>query len=576
MDDSKVGESAMTADLSQLRKELTRLGRRRQLVRMAQALSNWFVILLWTLIIAFAVDRFFAMTRPQRCVSLALTCGLTLYAWQRFVRRSLRTRESEFDLALLVERERRIDSDLVAALQFESNSSERLGSTALKQAVISDVAQSTEALEISATSREIDFPRKLVPLFVTLLGICVAATVWPGYVPAFLNRFILGTAHYPTRTVIDRILVNGRVVFPRTSADGASHEARVVMGSPLRFEVHYSGVTPATGKVVLRTLNSEQETAIELMRPAATEAEPLHVFVGELRILSESATYQIFLGDAWTDPRVVQIVQRPIVTLDWECTPPPYAASSRTSLNVESGALRFSVLEGTRVQVHLKCENKILQSATGTLNGQKYSLVKKSDTDRWTLAAETPLDCVAAPVAFSFQIEDEDGLDLPTPLAGQIRIERDRLPRVAAAVVTTNVLPAARPVIAYGATDDYGLSLLQMRLQIVHPGGLTEDASRTIFAVSKREQPPKQLKGTYSLDLKPLKLVKGDAVRITLEGVDYRGTHAGLSTASEPIVLQVTDESGVLAGLIEADKKSAQQLDSIIQRLLGDGTDKNQ
>ena len=46
---------------------------------------------------------------------------------------------------------------------------------------------------------------------------------------------------------------------------------------------------------------------------------------------------------------------------------------------------------------------------------------------------------------------------------------------------------------------------------------------------------------------------------------------ARATAQSEPIVFQVTDESGILAGLIEADEKSARQLDQIIQRQLGIG-----
>jgi len=48
-----------------------------------------------------------------------------------------------------------------------------------------------------------------------------------------------------------------------------------------------------------------------------------------------------------------------------------------------------------------------------------------------------------------------------------------------------------------------------------------------------------------------------------------RGATAGKSGQSEPVVFHVTDESGVLAGLAEADEKSARQLYQIIQRQLG-------
>ena len=63
------------------------------------------------------------------------------------------------------------------------------------------------------------------------------------------------------------------------------------------------------------------------------------------------------------------------------------------------------------------------------------------------------------------------------------------------------------------------------------------------------------LRGRFVLDLAPLALAKGDQVRVTLEAVDYRGDGPGASAQSEPIVFQVTDESGILAGLVEADER---------------------
>ena len=81
-------------------------------------------------------------------------------------------------------------------------------------------------------------------------------------------------------------------------------------------------------------------------------------------------------------------------------------------------------------------------------------------------------------------------------------------------------------------------------------------------------------KGTYKLDLASLKLAKGDQVRLTLEVTDYRGATPGQSAVSEPLVLHVTDESGVLAAISESDERSARQLDAIIKRQLGIGESK--
>jgi hypothetical protein len=65
-------------------------------------------------------------------------------------------------------------------------------------------------------------------------------------------------------------------------------------------------------------------------------------------------------------------------------------------------------------------------------------------------------------------------------------------------------------------------------------------------------------------------------VKLTLEVTDYRGENeqgqpVGQSHASESLVLEISDESGVLAAIGEADERSEQRLTDIIKRQLGIG-----
>jgi hypothetical protein len=68
-----------------------------------------------------------------------------------------------------------------------------------------------------------------------------------------------------------------------------------------------------------------------------------------------------------------------------------------------------------------------------------------------------------------------------------------------------------------------------------------------------------------------LGLKKGDQVRVTLKATDYRGSADGQTASSEPIVIDITDEAGILAALSEADDRSAKQIETIIERQLGVG-----
>ena len=81
--------------------------------------------------------------------------------------------------------------------------------------------------------------------------------------------------------------------------------------------------------------------------------------------------------------------------------------------------------------------------------------------------------------------------------------------------------------------------------------------------------------GEYKLELGKLnlssKLAKGDRIKVVLEVVDYRGDQPGVSYYSDPLVLEISDESGVLAAISEADERSEQRLTDIIKRQLGIG-----
>jgi hypothetical protein len=65
-------------------------------------------------------------------------------------------------------------------------------------------------------------------------------------------------------------------------------------------------------------------------------------------------------------------------------------------------------------------------------------------------------------------------------------------------------------------------------------------------------------------------------VKLTLEVTDYRGENeagevVGQTHHSDALVLEISDESGVLAAISSADERSEQRLTDIIKRQLGIG-----
>lgn len=568
--------------LTEVRSRLAMLRRRRQLVRWCTAYAALGLAVLWTLAAALVLDVAFEMSRPQRLVTLVVSALIVYWAARRFVVPWLGRQESELDVALLVERQQRIDSDLVAALQFDSAAAATWGSPQLKEAVVEYVAEFGRGWNVFEGFSAAGMRRRLVLLGGTAALWLLGALLAPEYVSTFLNRFLLGSAHYPTATRIERLTVNGREI----DWNAAGGPLKAAYGQPLKLAVQAAGTIPAQGQADLRTLGAGLETKLDLLPAADGQRE----FSGQLPKLIDSVRFQVFLGDAWTDPLDVAIVPLPVVEMKLKPTPPAYAHGAES--DVTEGSRQLSIVEGSRVDLQISCANKRLKRAWITIEGRDYPLTKTAEAktptakndaapapsgEVWTLAVErTPLARVEKATAVELQVTDEDDLELEHPLLAGIRIKLDQRPRISAEVVTKFVLPSASPQIEFRASDDYGISRLLVHLEAKRADGTMQELP--LLSIIDARQPiladHLPLKDSYRLDLSPLKLSKGDQLQVVLEAVDYRGTARGQSAMSEALVLQVTDESGVLAAISESDEKSARQLDAIITRQLGIGGSK--
>src|SRR4051812_6593708 len=121
----------MTSQLSLLRSRLTSLRQARAVTRAASA---WMALgsgILMALFGCLALDYLFRLAIAERIVVIVMAIVAMGWAFWRFTWPLLGHRESEEQLAIVVERQNEIDSDLVAALQFESAQAATWGSPQL-------------------------------------------------------------------------------------------------------------------------------------------------------------------------------------------------------------------------------------------------------------------------------------------------------------------------------------------------------------------------------------------------------------------------------------------------------------
>jgi hypothetical protein len=635
----------MTSRLATLRSQLASLRRARSTVRATTAWSAFATAVLWALAGVFALDVLFELAVPQRFIVMLLAAGAAGWAFWRFTRPLLGMRESEIDIALLVERQQEIDSDLVAALQFESPEARKWGSPQLETAVIDYVASVGRGINVFEGFSRDQMRRRAGLLAASLVVVLIAAVFAPAYLRAFANRMLLGSMHYPTDTQIERIVINERPVLdlagkPLKGQRGMRPAGfKGPQGRPLSFCVVASGDLPAEGLVHLQSAGpSHSRTKFTLRKLDEQEARQIWsgffndsvgksgttIYTGELPRLLENVNYKVFIGDAWTDPALVKVVPLPIVETRLTPQMPKYAQRGKDAF--DPSARQVAVLEGTTIRLALESKNeKPLKSAwmtvrstsaakaaggeaaTPTSRGKRYDLIKQdAEGLAWALDEKgSPLTNIHDELRYEIQVIDNDGLSLEAPIRGTIRIRPDRAPSGLAEVVHKVVLPTASPIVEYRAADDYGISKLALLIEVerqearsppVAEGGgsaVADDGSETSMIpaaevpaethrneILAQSQPVTSerlpLSGQHRLSLASLDLAKGDRVKLTLEVTDYRGENAsgqpeGVSYQGDPLVLEISDESGVLAAISEADQRSEERLTDIIKRQLGIG-----
>lgn len=575
------------SSLAPLRSRLQALRWARRTVRWGCAWSQLVVALLASWFLAFLLDWGLGLSWASRAFLLGV--WVLAGAWYLVTRLVPRLRQSEEleEVALLVERRQHIDSDLIAALQFESAPTGSRGSPRLTSAVVDYVAAFSRDLNVFDGFTWQPLPRNLTYAAAAILASLMVTAMYPDHTAAFWTRFWLGHAHYPTRTVIRQLELNGQIV-PVYSPRPV--QLRLPQGEPLRIVAECRGELPETGRVELRGSQSGS-TAVWTMKPDGVSrgAGPETSAAGSAHSdremptnssqffrtdplpLLESLRLRVALGDAVSDPLDIVAIPWPVVELRWQLHSPAYARHDPAE--IPPGARQFAVLAGSRLSLELECLNKRLQHAELVIGSQRYPLqaVPQGSRTVWTAPPQTPLDHILAPVSFDIAIVDEDGMTPKPPVQGLIRLRPDRVPRVTANLVSRKVLPTAKPRLRYSAADDFGLSRVLLRIEVIPTQGSPRSEERIVWHRRDSDQPPLTLREETLVDLAPLQLQKGDQVQITLVAEDDRGPAPPQAGSSDPCLLEITDRSGILAELLESDQQSARQLDAIILRELGIG-----
>jgi len=533
--------------LTFLRRGLKKAQRYRSVARIGRACAWWFSFLAWSFLILFAVDVLTEMGNVERFV--LLVAAVAILGWQgwKMVVPAVVNREDLILVATKIQRHHDIPSDLVASLQFTDTQRNQYGSEKLRGLVVETSSLMSEKLDYLAGFSRPELWRSFAVALISLAVVLTPAITSPAHFQTFLNRLLLQDARYPTTTDILEVRLDGD---------------SVVHGRPVTFvvSVDVKKVVPAKG--TLEISNESGSVSVLDLLPGDSPGE----FTVTLERAIEDFSAVAYLGDDQSVPQFISVLQVPHPVVHMDVITPPYAADAFNKQG--AGSRNRRVLQGSDVIPYVESD-KPLKSATLTIGEESYSLIQADG--KWKMPTQNhPLMNIQSTTRYQVDVVDEDDISPARRITGILQVRPDRKPRIVAATVINLVLSNAAPRIKFRAVDDFGLGQVAASITIIRSGANEVDASKII--VLHRFSPPlKTVADTIAIELAGFELKIGDAVQVTLNTTDYRGSLDGVVAEAEVIEFLVTSRAEFLAAMREVDAQTDEKLDRIIKAQLGIG-----
>ena len=411
--------------LQPMRRQLTRLRWYRWSASVSAALCALVIAILWTLLFLFAVDVQFELPETQRLAIMSLVAVTAIGLVRKQAAAGVQLPEDPKQLALLVERNHGLDSDLIAAMQFqEHGENANWGSSDLRDAVIHRAGELSKGLDFFHGVNSGPLPTRAAVMAFSIAVCVTLASMAPAHARVFWHRLWMGLDHYPTQIRVTGMLVNGEPVLDVLDPTLTPRPATCAEGQPVELMVRAAGRRPASGRVRLTSGGLEVEAPLERINKSArllrlqqarqmlddasatafavsalTAADCPSValalnqpspdleeakqqldkqlasgeeglsgdedwYSANLPRHAAKLQYQLTLGDAWTESGVVEMIPLPAVALHATAEAPAYSKLGRVKMS--PGTRQLRVLEGSKVELSVECVNrKSLESVWG-------------------------------------------------------------------------------------------------------------------------------------------------------------------------------------------------------------------
>lgn len=381
-----------------------------------------------------------------------------------------------------------------------------------------------------------------------LLGtLALAAAAWPSS-GILAERLFLLNVPRPTQTIVTPI----------------SRDMAIPLGSDVELVAQASGVIPAHGRV---TVIHEGQPPEDF--PLNVERDKPGFFSLTVRNVQKSFKYTFSLNDG-RGPEFTVTARVPPAVAGLTCAEvyPEYTKLPPQPVLPTN----LSLLAGSHL--HLSATASVpLKSASVLLQGGDRAIAMTLDPTKTRLEADIPIPAKDL-TGLSLHLVDEAGVNSANDAVYAVEIVPDKPPVIKigqSAGGTESITLRAKPVIAFDASDDYGLTQLSLNYQAVPPAiaGQDSEPSPEIHRIPIPIQAgPQATHGEYTLDVAAQipAWQEGWTVDYWIEAVDNNTATGPGITRTDHRQLEIVSAEAKQAEILSRLKEDAADINTLSDR----------
>ena len=531
-----------------LRQRLNGVRRRFRMVGINTGLAMMLAAVSLIFLLQCVSDWWFDLPWIARGGFLLTDIVLLALLYRRQLDGPLRSRLSLEQTALRVEKKwPQLRQNVIAAVEFaEGKAYSTRGSRQLVDLMLQRAREQTAKLNFREVVPTRQLRRWVLLGAVAALGTAALGVAgWPSSL-ALVERLFLLNVPLPTRTIVVPI----------------TRDLLVPVGSDVEVSAQAQGVIPSNGRVTVTYAGGQPQEF-----PVTVQPDKPATFSLTIHNVQSAFKYSFYLNDGHSAEFTVSARTPPALTgLECEEIYPDYTGVAPRKL----APTDLSLLVGSHLKVRAATTDP-LKSAKLVMEGVNQTVEATLDATGTHLEADLPIPAKDL-AGFSIHLVDQSGVSSTNETVYPIVLLPDNPPVVKVLQPADDhetITLRAKPVIAFDATDDYGLTKLTINYQLIPPMIAGQEDSRPpseVQHIPVTINPAKE-GGHYEYVLDVAAQTpaweEGYTVNYWIEAVDNNTVTGPGVTKTEHKQFGVVSAEEKQAEILERLKRNAAEIDSL-------------